>query len=239
MRDKIIVALDVDTENEALRLVEQLKDYTGAFKVGLQLYNNTGPAIIRKIVNVGGKVFLDLKFHDIPNTAARAAEAVAGLGAFMFNVHASGGIKMMQATAQASQARAEQAGFQPPLLIGVTVLTSMSEQELHHEVGASRSMPEQVAHLALLCQQAGLDGVVASAREIPWIRQACGESFLIVTPGIRPSWAATNDQTRIVTPKDALGVGADYLVIGRPLTAANDPRDAAQRLLAEIEEESA
>jgi orotidine-5'-phosphate decarboxylase len=238
MREKMIVALDVDTENEALSLVERLKDYTGTFKVGLQLYNNTGPGIIKKIIEAGGKVFLDLKFHDIPNTAARAAEAVAGLGAFMFNVHASGGIKMMQAAVQASRDRAEQAGFQPPLLIGVTVLTSMSEQELHDEVGAARSMPEQVAHLASLCQQAGLDGVVASAREIPWIRQTCGESFLIVTPAIRPAWAATDDQTRIVTPKDALAAGADYLVIGRPLTAAADPGEAARRLLAEIEEES-
>ncbi|MBS4031099.1 MAG: orotidine-5'-phosphate decarboxylase [Clostridiales bacterium] len=239
MREKIIVALDVDTENEAMRLVESLANYTGAFKVGLQLYNNTGPGIIKKIVDAGAKVFLDLKFHDIPNTAARAAEAVVGLGSFMFNVHASGGINMMKAVVQASHARAEKAGFLPPLLIGVTVLTSMSEQELHDEVGASRSMQEQVVHLASLCQKAGLDGVVASAREIPWIRRACGESFLIVTPGIRPAWAATDDQTRIVTPKDALSAGADYLVIGRPLTAAADPGDAARRLLAEIEEESA
>ncbi len=238
MREKIIVALDVDTEIEAMRLVEQLADYTGAFKVGLQLYNNTGPGIVQKIVNAGGKVFLDLKFHDIPNTAAKAAEAVAGLGAFMFNVHASGGVKMMQAAAQASRAKAEQAGFLPPLLIGVTVLTSMSEQELSDELGVCRPIPEQVAHLAVLCQKAGLDGVVASAKEIPWIRRACGESFIIVTPGIRPAWSASDDQVRIVTPKDALSDGADYLVIGRPLTAAADPAEAAKRLVAEIEEES-
>jgi orotidine-5'-phosphate decarboxylase len=236
MQDKIIVALDVSTEKEALALTEKLKEHVGAFKVGLQLYNNTGPAIVRRIAEVGGKVFLDLKFHDIPNTAARAAEAVVGLGAFMFNVHASGGKKMMADTALAARVRAKQLGIAMPLLIGVTVLTSMSEEELHNEVGVYRPLQEHVVGLAVLCQEAGLDGVVASAREIPWIREACGDDFLIVTPGIRPSWAAGNDQSRIVTPKDAVTRGADYLVIGRPLTAAADPQEAAKRLLAELEE---
>lgn len=236
MREKIIVALDVETEKEALALTEALCGYAGAFKVGLQLYNNTGPGIVQKIARAGGKVFLDLKFHDIPNTAARAAEAVVGLGAFMFNLHASGGKKMMAETVQAARRRAQALGVAMPLLIGVTVLTSMSEDELQRETGVTRPLPEHVASLALLCKEAGLDGVVASAQEIEWIRQACGPDFLIVTPGIRPAWAAGNDQSRIVTPGDALAKGADYLVIGRPLTAAADPREAAQRLLAELAE---
>jgi orotidine-5'-phosphate decarboxylase len=236
MREKIIVALDVETERVALKLTQSLRDYVGAFKVGQQLYNNTGPGIVKTIADAGGKVFLDLKFHDIPNTAARAAEAVVGLGAFMFNVHASGGRKMMTDSAEAAKARAAAQGLVPPFLIGVTVLTSMSEEELRKDCGVTRPLAEHVATLALLCKESGLDGVVASAREIPWIRKACGEDFLIITPGIRPAWAAGNDQSRIVTPKDALQSGADYLVIGRPLTAAPDPQEAAKRLLAELED---
>lgn len=235
MREKIIVALDVDTEQEALALVATLGDYVGAFKVGLQLYNNGGPAMVKKLVDAGGKVFLDLKFHDIPNTTARAAEAVVGLGAFMFNVHAAGGKKMMAATAVAARKRAGELGTAMPLLLGVTVLTSMSAEELREETGVSRPLEEQVASLARLCLDAGLDGVVASAREIPWIRATCGTNFLIVTPGIRPAWAAGNDQSRVVTPKEALQLGADYLVIGRPLTAAAQPKEMAKRLLSELE----
>ncbi|MDW7650901.1 MAG: orotidine-5'-phosphate decarboxylase [Bacillota bacterium] len=237
MREKIIVALDVDSEAEALGLVNELNGLVGAYKVGLQLYNNTGPGIVKKIAEAGGKVFLDLKFHDIPNTASRAAEAVVGLGAFMFNFHASGGEKMLSQAAVAAKKRAASLKIPVPLLIGVTVLTSMSEKELQSDLGISRSLQEHVAGLAGTCQRAGLDGVVASAREIPWIRQACGDNFLIVTPGIRPVWAAGDDQSRIVTPAAALKEGADYLVIGRPLTASDNPRQAAQRLLTEIEEE--
>ncbi|HZK25147.1 MAG TPA: orotidine-5'-phosphate decarboxylase [Oscillospiraceae bacterium] len=234
MHSKIIVALDVDAEEKALALTEALHDYVGAFKVGLQLYNSVGPSIVKKIRSAGGKVFLDLKFHDIPNTTARAAEAVVGLGAFMFNVHAGGGKKMMLAAAQAAKKKAAALGVPAPLLIAVTVLTSLSETELQEELGVQRALPEQVAALASLTKEAGMDGVVASAREIPWIRQACGDDFLIITPGIRPAWAASNDQERIVTPREALAQGADYLVIGRPLTAAPDPQQAAKRLLAEL-----
>lgn len=236
MREKIIVALDVDTEKEALLLTEALAEHTGAFKVGLQLYNNTGPQIVEKIARTGGKVFLDLKFHDIPNTAARASEAVVSLGAFMFNFHASGGKTMLTEAASAARARAAVMGIATPLMIGVTVLTSMSAAELSDELGVSRALPEHVAALTSLCRDSGLDGVVASAQEIPWIRKACGNDFLIVTPGIRPAWATGNDQKRIVTPREALALGSDYLVIGRPLTAAADPRAAARRLLEELEE---
>lgn len=239
MREKIIVALDVDTEQEALALWRALRDYVGAFKVGLQLYSRSGPAIVKTLVETGSKVFLDLKFHDIPNTTARAAEAVVGLGAFMFNVHASGGKKMMADAAAAAKVRAGELGIAMPLLIGVTVLTSLSAAELCEETGVTRPLQEQVAFLARLCQDAGLDGVVASAGEIPWIRKVCRSDFLIVTPGIRPAWAAGNDQSRVATPLEALQKGADYLVIGRPLTAAADPQEAAKRLLSELEANNA
>ena len=232
MREKIIVALDVDSEARALSLADQLQEYVGAFKVALQLNHSAGPEIVRKLVRSGAKVFLDLKFHDIPNTVARAAEAMVDLGVFMFNVHASGGGRMLEAAARAAKEKALRLGITPPLLLGVTVLTSLSEAELRTETGVERPLPEQVAALARLSQNSGLDGVVASAREIPWIRSVCGEDFVIVTPGIRPAWAAKNDQQRVVTPREALKLGADYLVIGRPLTAAASPRDAAKRLLA-------
>ncbi|MBS4008949.1 MAG: orotidine-5'-phosphate decarboxylase [Clostridium sp.] len=235
MREKIIVALDVETEQEALSLTATLGSYVGAFKVGLQLYNNGGPAMVKKLADSGIKIFLDLKFHDIPNTTARAAEAVVGLGAFMFNVHAAGGKKMMADTAAAAKKRAEKLGVAAPLLLGVTVLTSMSSEEMREEIGVSRPLEEQVASLARLCLDAGLDGVVAAAGEIPYIRAVCGNNFLIVTPGIRPAWAAGNDQSRVATPKEALRLGADYLVIGRPLTAASHPLEAVKRLLLELE----
>jgi orotidine-5'-phosphate decarboxylase len=235
VREKIIIALDVDTEKEAISLATGLQGLAGAFKVGLQLYNNAGPGVVGKLVSAGCKVFLDLKFHDIPNTAARAAEAVVGLGAFMFNLHATGGKIMMSAAAEAARAKAMLLGINPPLLIGVTVLTSMSEPQMQSELGVTRTLEEQVAALALLCQEAGLDGVVASAREIPYIRKECGDKFVIVTPGVRPAWANQNDQARTVTPGEAISLGADYLVVGRPVTAAPVPREALERLLAETE----
>lgn len=236
MREKIIIALDVDSEKQALNLVDRLNGHVGAFKIGLQLFSYTGPSIVRKISTSGSKVFLDLKFFDIPNTTARAAEAAVSLGAFMFNVHASGGKKMLTEAAMAVAQKAAALGIPKPLLIGVTVLTSMSGAELCEESGVSRPLAQHVASLALLCRESGLDGVVASAREIPWIRKACGPDFLVVTPGVRPKWSAGNDQTRIVTPAEALQLGSDYLVIGRPVTAAPNPREAVQRILADISE---
>jgi len=237
IREKLIIALDVSTETEALGLVQELSGLAVLYKVGLQLYSNTGPDIVRRLAKSGAGVFLDLKFHDIPNTAARASEAVTGLGAFMFNLHAAGGKKMLAAAARATRERARSLGVAAPLMVGVTVLTSMSEGELHQELGVARPLPEQVAALATLCRESGLDGAVASAREIPWIRRACGRDFIIVTPGVRPAGVMQNDQERIVTPSQALALGADYVVMGRPVTAAADPRQALARLLAEAEEE--
>lgn len=236
MREKIIIALDVENEEEALSLAAGLRGLAGAFKIGLQLFSSCGPSIVRKVAAGGGKVFLDLKFHDIPNTVARAAEAAVETGAWMLNFHAAGGKKMLSEAAAAARRRAGVLGVPAPLLLGVTVLTSMSEQELRQEGGVSRTLTEQVTALAVLCREAGLDGVVAAGPEIPLIRRACGSRFVIVTPGVRPAWSAPNDQQRIVTPQQALALGADYIVVGRPVTAAPDPRAAAELLLKEAGE---
>lgn len=235
LSDKIIVALDVPTREEALAIVEELGAQVGAYKIGMQLYNACGPEILKEVEARNGKVFLDLKFHDIPNTVASAARVAANLDVFMFNVHASGGSAMMKAAVTALTEEAAKNGKKRPLLIAVTVLTSMSEEELQDEVGVNRSMEEQVASLARLTKESGLDGVVASPREIKIIREACGDNFLIVTPGIRPADAAADDQKRIKTPKDAVEDGADYLVIGRPITKAENRSAAVETIVADME----
>lgn len=235
LSDKIIVALDVPTREEALAIVEELGAQVGAYKIGMQLYNACGPEILKAVEARNGKVFMDLKFHDIPNTVASAARVAANLDVFMFNVHASGGSAMMKAAVTALTEEAAKNGKKRPLLIAVTVLTSMSEEELQDEVGVNRSMEEQVASLARLTKESGLDGVVASPREIKIIREACGDNFLIVTPGIRPADAAADDQKRIKTPKDAVEDGADYLVIGRPITKAENRSAAVEAIVADME----
>lgn len=235
MKDKIIVALDVPTKEEALAIVEELGDAVGAYKIGMQLYNAVGPEILDEVAKRNGKVFLDLKFHDIPNTVASAARTVANLGVFMFNVHASGGYTMMAEAVKALKEESEQLGVEKPLLIAVTVLTSMSEEEMQKEVGVSRSIGEQVVALAKMAKEAGMDGVVASPLEIEMIREACDPDFLIVTPGIRPRDAALGDQKRVKTPGEAVRDGADYLVIGRPITKASDRMTAVKDIVSEIE----
>ena len=235
MKDKIIVALDVPTKEEALAIVEELGDAVGAYKIGMQLYNAVGPEILDEVAKRNGKVFLDLKFHDIPNTVASAVRTVANLGVFMFNVHASGGYTMMAEAVKALKEESEQLGVEKPLLIADTVLTSMSEEEMQKEVGVSRSIGEQVVALAKMAKEAGMDGVVASPLEIEMIREACGPDFLIVTPGIRPRDAALGDQKRVKTPGEAVRDGADYLVIGRPITKASDRMTAVKDIVSEIE----
>ncbi len=235
VKDKIIVALDVPTKEEALAIVDELGDKVGAYKIGMQLYNACGPEIIEEVTKRKGRIFLDLKFHDIPNTVASAARVAANLGVYMFNVHACGGSTMMKAAADALKEEAAKLGVERPLLIAVTVLTSMNEEELQGEVGISRSLNEQVAAMAKLAKDCGLDGVVASAKEIKLIREACGDDFLIVTPGIRPRDAAADDQKRIKTPGEAVADGADYLVIGRPITKAADRTAAVANIVADIE----
>lgn len=230
----ILVALDVDSPNKALALADALRGAVGGFKIGKQLFTAAGPDMVRELTKRGDRVFLDLKFHDIPNTVAGAVQSAVGTGAWMVNVHASGGSAMMQAAAGAAAKAASAHGSAKPLVIGVTVLTSMNDAALK-EVGVDRPMVDQVVHLATLAKASGLDGVVASPQEITAIRAACGPSFHIVTPGIRPAdQQGKDDQARTLTPAEAIQAGATYLVIGRPITGAPDPRRAAEAILATL-----
>ncbi len=222
MNEKIIVALDVDTSDKAFEWVQRLKAEVGYFKVGKQLFTSTGPEVVRKIKGEGAGLFLDLKFHDIPNTVAAASIEAVRLGVDMFNVHALGGYEMMAKSAGAVRDEAERLGTKKPVFIAVTVLTSMTDESLQ-EAGILSPAADEVKRLALLAKRAGMDGVVASPREIRLIKEACGDDFIVVTPGVRPSLAASDDQVRVMTPGDAVKAGADYLVIGRPITTAADP----------------
>ncbi|MCA0892198.1 orotidine-5'-phosphate decarboxylase [Microbulbifer agarilyticus] len=217
----VIVALDYDNAEDALAMAGRLDPATCRVKVGKELFTIAGPDLVRKLVASGFEVFLDLKFHDIPNTVAAAVRAAANLGVWMVNVHASGGERMMRAAREAL----EPLGAKRPLLIGVTVLTSTAEEELA-PVGVTRGLNEQVVALAKLAKESGLDGVVCSAREASALKAECGRDFALVTPGIRPAGSAADDQRRIVTPVDAVKGGSDYLVIGRPITGAENPAEA-------------
>ena len=231
--NRVLVALDVDSSAKALALADTLRGTVAGYKIGKQLFTAEGPEVVRALTARGDRVFLDLKFHDIPNTVAGAVRSAMATGAWMVNVHASGGSAMMRAAAEAAHDTAAKTGAARPLVIGVTVLTSMDEAALA-EVGTTRPVIEQVVHLARLAKASGLDGVVASPQEIAAIRTACGPDFHIVTPGIRPAGqAGTDDQARTLTPKEAVAAGATYLVIGRPITAAADPRAAAEAIAAE------
>ena len=232
-KDKIIFALDVDHFTEAQRWVKLLKDHVGIFKVGKQLFTHTGPKVVDMIRQKGQKVFLDLKFHDIPNTVAKAGEEATKLNVTMFNLHALGGFEMMRKTVEASRATAKSLGIPKPLILAVTILTSMNEETLK-EVGVQGPISEEVGHLASLSLKAGVDGVVASPQEIGIIRQRCGEKFLIVTPGIRLPSDKRDDQKRTMSPKEAIASGANYLVIGRPIKEAKDPLEAVQRIIEDI-----
>lgn len=218
---KIIVALDYDNKKSALNLVEQLDPNLAALKIGKEMFTLFGPKFVKKLVKKDFKVFLDLKFHDIPNTVAKACRAAAELGVWMTNVHAAGGVKMMEMANEAIQSY----GKDKPMLIAVTMLTSMDEDN-YQKLGYQKSLAEQVAHLAGLTQDAGLDGVVCSAWEAEDLKQEFGQDFKLVTPGIRPAGADVGDQSRIMTPAKAVKAGSDYLVIGRPITKADDPLKA-------------
>ncbi|HET6891227.1 MAG TPA: orotidine-5'-phosphate decarboxylase [Pyrinomonadaceae bacterium] len=234
-KDKLIVALDVDNAQRARELVSSLRDTVGMFKVGSQLFTAEGPLIVREIVDAGSKVFLDLKFHDIPNTVLSAGIEATRLGVSIFNVHALGGREMMQRTADAVSEVAIKEGIQRPLVIAVTILTSADNEQLS-EIGISSNPADQVIRLALLAESAGMDGVVASPHEIAGIRDAVNRSdFKVITPGVRPAEAALQDQKRVMTPSHAISAGADYLVVGRPITNSPDPINAARQILAEME----
>ena len=230
--DQLLVALDVDTIEEARALANQMRGWVGGFKIGSRLFTAKGPAFVEELVGRGDRVFLDLKFHDIPNTVAGAVAAATRLGVWMVNVHAGGGLDMMKAARQAADEEAVKASVQPPMVIAVTVLTSFSQDGIA-ATGVTASIPDQVRRLALLSQQAGLDGVVASPQEIGLIRDACDPRFAIVTPGIRGAADAKGDQNRTASASGALAAGASYLVVGRPIIAAADPRAAAQTIAEE------
>jgi orotidine-5'-phosphate decarboxylase len=227
MKEKILIALDVSSRKEALALVEMLHPMTGMFKVGMQLYTAEGPQLVRDIISAGGKVFLDLKFHDIPNTVTHAVLEAAKLGVSMMTVHTSGGRAMMQAV---SEDLHEKLGKNRPIVVGVTVLTSIDEGALR-ETGVVSTMDDQVLRLAKLAEDSGLDGVVCSPREIQMIRKTVGAGFKIVTPGVRMPGQALDDQQRTATPREAIANGADYIVVGRPVTKAPHPRAALESLL--------
>lgn len=235
IKDKICVALDVDGLGQAERLAKLLSPYVGVFKIGLQLFTSEGPRVVEVVRNAGGRVFLDLKFHDIPNTALNAAKVAVRMGVFMTNVHSMGGTKMMRAVADAVREEAEKADVDIPLMIGVTVLTSMSDEELKDDLLVNVSAEEYVAHLAGKAEVAGMDGVVCSPREIGVLREKIRNDFVLVTPGIRPQWSfGKDDQSRVMTPRKAIEAGSDFIVVGRPITGAKDPTKAAQMLLEEL-----
>lgn len=223
---RLIVALDFDNSRDALQLVEQLNPKHCALKVGSELFTRFGTQFVKQLIAQQFNVFLDLKFHDIPNTVAKACAAGAELGVWMMNVHASGGAKMMQAAVKAL----EPYGKEKPLLIAVTVLTSFSEPDLA-SIGVTRPLMSQVNELALLSKNAGLDGVVCSAHEAQQIKTTCGEGFVTVTPGIRLENDSKDDQVRIMTPKQALSSGSDYLVVGRSITQAKNPSDVVDEIV--------
>ncbi|MGB9886225.1 MAG: orotidine-5'-phosphate decarboxylase [Moorellales bacterium] len=234
-KDRLIVALDVSTLEEAEHLVRELGGEVGWFKVGMQLFYHYGPRVVESIQNWGARVFLDLKLHDIPNTVAEAVRALTRLEVGMITLHTAGGREMMHRAVQAVREEAALMGLRPPLVLGVTVLTSLLQSDLA-ELGFSTSVRDVVVRWAGLAKESGLDGVVASAREAKALRLALGTDFVIVTPGIRPSGTAAEDQRRVTTPQEAIRAGANYLVVGRPVTQALDPVAAVRRLLQELEE---
>ena len=234
VKDRLIVALDVETLADAERMIDRLQGLATRFKIGSQLFTAAGPAAVEAIQKRGAEVFLDLKFHDIPNTVAGAAREAARMGVLMFNVHASGGRAMMAAAAEGAATAARELGGRRPIVLAVTVLTSLDRAALGRELGVADSVEGHVLHLAALAAAAGLDGCVASPNEIGALRTSRGAGWVIVTPGVRPAGSAAGDQSRIATPGVAVSAGAHYLVVGRPITAAADPARAAEAVLREM-----
>ena len=233
IKQRLIVALDYSKKEDALTVVREIADYTGLFKIGLQLFSSEGAEVVRLLRREGANIFLDLKLHDIPNTVSKAASVAAGLGVSMINFHCLGGKKMLARSVEEVSEYCAKNSLKKPFLIGVTILTSMAESDMT-EVGISPPLIEEVRKLAAVARDAGLDGVVASVHEIDAIKNECGKDFVVVTPGIRPSWSKKHDQERITTPSDAIKKGADYIVVGRPITESADRVKAAQEILREM-----
>ena len=234
MENRLIIALDTDDGEDIDWLSDTLMDIVSWVKLGFQAFGVLGLEAFPWMNERGQKIFLDLKFHDIPNTVARDVGTMTKHGAHMINMHASGGLEMMQAARRSAYKVSIERDILPPVLLGVTILTSIDETGFQRDFGSERRLTEQVVYLARLAQEAGLDGVVASPLEIEPIRKACGDKFLIVTPGIRPKWAENDDQRRITTPAEAIRRGADYIVVGRPIIEAEDPLEATKMILEEM-----
>lgn len=231
-KPRIFIPLDYPDSASALAMCKKLLPLNPGFKVGLELFVAEGPAILQRLSGLGAEIFLDLKFHDIPNTVAGAVRSAARLGATYINVHCGGGAAMLEAAVRARDEAAKATG-KKPVLLGVTVLTSLDDRAVQG-IGFPRSASQQVKHFVDLAVEAGLDGVVCSAQELPIVRQVAGDSFVTMIPGIRPSWSSADDQKRVMTPKEAAAAGAHCLVIGRPITGADDPADALRKVLAEL-----
>lgn len=236
IREKLVLALDVEDINEAKKLVEDLSPYIGTFKVGLQLFCGYGLEIVNFIKEKNADFFLDVKLHDIPNTVEKASFNVIKNGANFFNVHATGGIEMMKAARKGAMEACVKYGKKEPIILAVTVLTSISDEVLKEELSNTKTSADFVVQLAKNAKTASLTGVVASAKELPLIKKELGDDFIVLTPGIRPAWSATNDQKRIATPTSALNDGADYIVLGRAVTAAENRIEAIEKIYQEIEE---
>lgn len=234
-RDRLILAVDTADIKEARRYLDELHAHVGVFKIGLQLFTHYGPEILKIFQSAGAKIFLDCKFLDIPNTVAKAAEAAAAHKVEMFTIHAGGGTEMLRAASQSVHAYAQKEGVPPPTILAVTVLTSISQDTLRNELSVGLDMKEQVLKLARQCKDSGITGLVASPEEVASLRSAIGKEMVIVTPGVRPAWADTNDQKRFTTPAQAIKNGSDYLVVGRPITGAQDPKSAAQQIVEEMQ----
>jgi orotidine-5'-phosphate decarboxylase len=234
MRERLILALDVEDLEKVKSLVSLLAGEVEMFKVGKQLFTHAGPAVVKLIQEMGGEVFLDLKFHDIPTTVAKASVEATRLGVKMFNVHASGSLEMMRLTVNEVRRVCRQEGLRRPVMLAVTVLTSLGKNDLKR-VGVNGEVADQVVRLALLTREAGMDGVVASPQEVARIRAACGRRFVIVSPGIRPEKGKRNDQRRVMTPEEAVRAGVDYIVVGRPIVEAKDPLGAAREMISDME----
>lgn len=236
IKEKICLALDVDSLDKAKKLVSDLAPYVGTFKVGLQLYCMYGNEIVDFIKEKNGNFFLDVKLMDIPNTVKSASESIVMRGANFFNVHCLGGLEMMRGAVLGAKIASEKMGKKPPLILGVTVLTSISQDVLDDELEINKNVSDYAIHLAKLAKKAGLDGVVASPLELKKIKEACGDNFKVLCPGIRPSWSAVDDQKRIATPLETIRNGADYIVLGRAITKAENSIDAIKKVYEELEE---
>lgn len=235
-KDRIILALDVEQKEEAISLIKELKDYVGVFKIGLPLYINSGPDIIKIIKEEGKEVFFDGKFHDIPNTVAKSCANLVKLGVSFFNLHITGSSKMISSAVKATREAAKEMGIEKPKILGVTLLSSFGQKTFTEELGYSANMDEYVMRMAKIATLSGMDGIITSASDMPKIKAEMGKDVILVCAATRPTWSVIDDQVRIVTPRDAIKSGADYLVIGRPVTLAENKQSAAQMIIDEIEE---